>query len=176
MAEDTTPQTDPTTPAESATPPAAPAEPLIDEAALGDAGKRALDAERTARKAAEKAAADALAKVKAFETEKLSDLEKAQQQAKDAQEAAAKATTEALRLRLAARNGLSEEDAELFLVGTDEATLTAQAARVAALRGAQTPPEPRTPTPDPSQGPRGDLPKTEEDQIYEALFGAETRK
>lgn len=186
MADDTTPtptpQTEPTPdpaspqPVDGSPSPAAPAVPAPDEAALGDAGKRALDAERQARKAAEKTAADALARVKAFETEKLSDLERAQQQAKDAQEAAAKATTEALRLRLAARNGLSEEDAELFLVGTDEATLAAQAARVAALRGAQSPAQPRTPSPDPAQGARDDPQKTDEDRIYESLFGAPTRK
>lgn len=41
------------------------------------------------------------------------------------------ATATALRLRVAARNQISDEDADLFLTGTDEATLTKQAERLA---------------------------------------------
>lgn len=41
------------------------------------------------------------------------------------------ATATALRLRVAAKNGISDEDADLFLTGTDEATLTKQAERLA---------------------------------------------
>lgn len=39
--------------------------------------------------------------------------------------------TEAMRLRVATKHGISEEDAELFLTGADEETLTSQAKRLA---------------------------------------------
>lgn len=59
----TSPAADPATP--PATPPAAdPATPPAPEPELGDAGKKALSAERTARKDAEKARDEALAEVK----------------------------------------------------------------------------------------------------------------
>lgn len=41
------------------------------------------------------------------------------------------AKAEALRLRVATKHGISDEDADLFLTGTDEATLTRQAERLA---------------------------------------------
>ena len=44
-----------------------PVVPATSEPPLGEAGKKALDAERTARKAADKALADATAKIKEFE-------------------------------------------------------------------------------------------------------------
>lgn len=42
-----------------------------------------------------------------------------------------KAKAEAMRLRIAAKFGISDEDADLFLTGTDEATLTKRAERLA---------------------------------------------
>lgn len=42
-----------------------------------------------------------------------------------------KAKAEAMRLRIAAKFGISDEDADLFLTATDEATLTKQAERLA---------------------------------------------
>lgn len=116
-------------------PAAAADKPATPEADLGDAGKKALSAERTARKAAEKLANDLAAKVKAFEDEKLTELERAQREAADLRAATAKAEADAMRLRLATRYGISEEDAEMFLTGSTEEALTAQAERVAALRG-----------------------------------------
>jgi len=133
----------------------------VEWSALGDPGKAALVRERQKASAAE-------AKVREFETRDLSELEKAQREAAENKAVADKATTEALRLRLATRHGISEEDAELFLVGTDEATLATQAERVAALRG--TPPEPRIPAPDPGQGARPNGPLSEDDQLYESLY------
>ena len=47
------------------------------------------------------------------------------------------ARAEALRLRIAVQHGLSIEDADLFLTGTDEETLTAQAKRLADRAAAQ---------------------------------------
>ena len=55
---------------------------------------------------------------------------------KDGEEAAKRAEAaerDALRWKIAARNGISDEDAELFLTGADEETLTAQAERLKAL-------------------------------------------
>lgn len=43
----------------------------------------------------------------------------------------ARIQSEALRARIQAKHGISEEDAALFLTGADEATLTAQAKRLA---------------------------------------------
>jgi hypothetical protein len=119
-----------------------------DPAELGDAGKKALDAERTARKAAEKAAADMKAQLDQINQANESAVEKAQREAKEAQEAATKATAEALRFRVAAKHGISDEDAELFLTGSDAETVERQAAALVA----RTPTGPR---PDPSQGAKG---------------------
>lgn len=118
------------------------------EAPLGEGGKKALDAERTARKAAETAAAELQKQLDALNAEKMTDLERAQTAAKVAEEAAAKATTEAMRLRVAAKHGISDEDADLFLVGTDVETLERQAARLVERT-------PNGPKPDPSQGAKG---------------------
>lgn len=134
--------------------------------ALGDPGKAALVRERAKVTAAE-------ARIREFESRDLTELEKAQREAAENKDAAAKATTEALRWRLAARHGISDEDASLFLVGTDEATLTAQAERVAArLAAPGTPPAPRTPSPDGSQGAQPPTPKSDDDVAYEAIYGS----
>lgn len=118
------------------------------EQQLGEGGKKALDAERAARKAAEKATADLQTQLDKINQANESALEKAQREAKEAQEAAAKATSEALRFRVAAKHGISDEDADLFLTGTDEATLERQAARLVERT-------PAGPAPDPSQGGSG---------------------
>lgn len=93
---------------------------------LGAAGEKALKAERARADAAEK-------RIREIEQAQMSDLERAQAQAQEYQEAATKAATEALRWRVAAKHGISDEDAETFLTGTDEDTITRQAERLAAL-------------------------------------------
>lgn len=100
-----------------------------DSDTLADPGKKALAEERRRASAAEKAAKALQAKLDALESEKLSKEEKALKDAADAAERAARAEAEALRWRIAARNGISDEDAELFLTGTDEETLSRQAER-----------------------------------------------
>jgi hypothetical protein len=115
---------------------------------LGEGGKKALDAERNARKVAEKAAADFKKRLDEIEAANLSDLEKAQRQAKEAQEAAARATADAARFRVAAKYGLNDEDADLFLTGADAETLERQAAALVART-------PAGPKPDRSQGAKG---------------------
>lgn len=128
VAEENTPQGDP-----------------MEEETLGEGGKKALKAEREARTKAERQAAELQAKLDKIEAANMSDLERAQKEAADAKEAAAKATADALRFRIAAQHGISDEDAELFLTGSDADTLTRQATRL----------KDRTPTapkPDPTQG------------------------
>jgi membrane protein involved in colicin uptake len=115
---------------------------------LGEGGEKALKAEREARKAAEQAVSELQKQIDAINAEKMSDLERAQKAAKDAEEAAAKATSEALRLRVAAKHGISDEDADLFLTGSDVETLERQAARLVERN-------PSSPKPDPSQGAKG---------------------
>ena len=121
---------------------------------LGDAGKKALASERKARRDAEKALADAQAKVREFEQAQMSEQERLNAQLKEAQEAAAKATAEALRLRIAAEVGLDPELHE-FLDGiTDEEQMRARAKKLAAKAGAPAPKK----TPDFGGGKRGEDP------------------
>lgn len=60
-----------------------------------------------------------------------SELDKALDRAARAETAAEEAKQTALRARIQATHQISDEDAELFLTGTDEATLTRQAERLA---------------------------------------------
>lgn len=115
---------------------------------LGENGEKALKAEREARAAAEKSAAALQKQLDDIAAANLSDLEKAQKAAADAQADAAKATAEALRLRIAAKHGISDEDADLFLTGSDMETVEKQAAALAARTS-------NGPKPDLSQGAKG---------------------
>jgi len=103
-----------------------------------------------------------------YEAEKLSDLEKAQKAAADAQAAAAEAQREAMRYRLAAQHGISQEDAEIFLTGGTEEAMAAQAARLAARVQ-----EPKSPKPDLTQGGgQGTPPALNSDALTESLKAA----
>lgn len=110
------PQTDPPT-----DPPADPAK----DGDLGDAGKKALEAERKARRDAEKANKSLADKLKEYEDRDKSELEKAQAAAQEAADRAAKAEAEALRLRLATELQIPP-GLHKFLTGTDEDQLRAQ--------------------------------------------------
>lgn len=116
---------------------------------LGEGGEKALKAEREARTAAEKAAAALQKQLDDIKTANLSDLERAQKEAADYKAAAERALVDALRFRVAAQHSITDEDAELFLTGSDEATLQKQAARLVERT-------PTAPRPDPSQGGSGD--------------------
>lgn len=59
-----------------------------------------------------------------------SEIEKANDARTQAEQRAAQAEAAALRWKVAAKHGISDEDAELFLTGTDEETLTKQAQRL----------------------------------------------
>lgn len=129
------------------TPPAAPPAPEPDD--LGDAGKKALAAERTAKRAAEKRAAELEAKVKEFEDASKTEAEKAAARAEAAEKALAEVTAKAARLQVAAEVGVPADLVE-FLTGSDEESLRAQAEKLMAATAANK--APRAPQPDPSQG------------------------
>jgi hypothetical protein len=61
-----------------------------------------------------------------------SEIEKATEKATAAERERDAAKADAMRWKVAAKHGISDEDAELFLTGTDEATLTKQAERLTA--------------------------------------------
>ncbi len=129
---------------------------------LGDGGKRAIQAEREARKAAEDSAKALQSQLDEIKAAQMSDLEKAQAQARTFEEAASKAQAEALRWRIAAKHGISDEDAETFLTGSDEESLTRQAERLSALATAA----PTTPKPDATQGGSGTAPAQSVEQQF----------
>jgi hypothetical protein len=75
--------------------------------------------------------AEAAKRLAEFEAANKSEIEKANDAKAAAEKAAAEAKAEALRWKVAAKFGISDEDADLFLTGTDEETLTKQAERLA---------------------------------------------
>jgi hypothetical protein len=119
--------TEPTT-TETAPPEATP--PPVDDT-LGDPGKRALEAERKARRAAEKASADALAKVKEYEDAQKSEAERLAAKVSELEARAAKAEADALRQRIVSEAGIPADLADL-VSGSDEATMRATADRLKA--------------------------------------------
>lgn len=141
-------------------------QPQGDPDALGDAGKKALQAERDARTAAEKAAADLKRRLDQIEAANMTDLDKAKKEAADAREAAEKANAEALRFRIAAKHQISADNAELILTGPDEATMERQAALWASTAAANQQAGPR---PDLTQGGQADPPALNGDPLLDTL-------
>lgn len=119
---------------------------------LGDAGKKALAAEREARKAAEKSAAEYAARLKELEQANLSELEKAQRSAKEAQDQLTAITRQNLRNSVALTKGVPADLVE-FLSGDTEDEIAAKADTLLARLNA-----PTSPLPDPTQGARGGEP------------------
>lgn len=165
MSETETPET-----AENAETSENPAEPETSQSEsdeqLGESGKKALIDERKARKAAERSAAELKKQLDETATAQMSDLERAQSEAKTAVERAEKAERDVLRYRIAAEHGISSADADLFLTGSDEETMSAQAVRYTELNQA-----PTTPRPDPSQGAKGTNQATSPADAFAAAFG-----
>ena len=93
---------------------------------LGDAGKKALDAERRDKRAAEKRAADLEARLKEFEDRDKTESTRAIERAEAAEKAAAAAEARALRLEIASENGLTAAQAKR-LVGETREDLEADA-------------------------------------------------
>lgn len=81
--------------------------------------------------------------------------------------AAATAKAEALRFKVASKHGISDEDADLFLTGSDEETLTKQAERLAARY--EDAGRPRQPKPDRNQGRQSGGPTSTADQFAAAV-------
>lgn len=119
---------------------------------LGDAGKKALDAERTARKDAERQAAALQKQLDEIGRANESAIERAQREAKEAQDALPGAVAGAFKEAAIKFGGITQDDADLFLTGTDVETLSRQVAALAARTSAGTQPGPR---PDLSQGSKG---------------------
>lgn len=72
------------------------------------------------------------AQLDAIEEANKSELEKANERADQAERDRDQQRVESLRWRVAAKHGITDADADLFLTGTDEETLTRQAERLAA--------------------------------------------
>lgn len=119
LSEDTTPES------------AADSEVQSESEPLGDGGKKALDAERRRANAAEREAKLLKSRLDEIESAQLSEAEKAKRRADEAEARAQAAEAGALRWRIAAKHGISDDDAELFLTGNDEDTLNRQAQRLA---------------------------------------------
>lgn len=131
---------------------------------LGDGGKKALQAEREARKLAEKRAAEAEAKIKAAEVAQLSDIERAQREASEAAAELAAIRAENLRNRVALSKGVPADLVE-FLTGDTEEDIAAKADTLLARLNA-----PTSPKPDPSQGAKGGERRTTTGDQFAAFF------
>lgn len=87
---------------------------------LGDAGKRAIDAERKARQVAEKRAKELEAKVKEAEDAEKTEVEKLQGQVADLTKRAEASEAKATRFEVAATKGLSLAQARRLVGATQE--------------------------------------------------------
>lgn len=112
------------------TPTATAFKPITSQQELNAALKDRLDRERSKFKDYGDLKAKA-SKLDEIEQANLTELEKANGRVTAAESERDTAKAEALRLRTAVTHGISLEDADLFLTGTDEETLTAQAKRLA---------------------------------------------
>lgn len=114
-----------------------------------------------------KANADAAKRLAEIEESQKSEADKQAERIKALEAEAGSARTEALRLRVATKHGISDEDADLFLTGSDEETITRQAERLAQRtsdkkkQGNYAPNEGKTPS----------TPESEELETARALFG-----
>jgi hypothetical protein len=134
----------------------------------GESPEQTIAALREALSKANSEAKDNRLKASEFDKlqqERMSELERAQAATAEAQKAAEQAAAEALRWRIAAKHGISDDDAETFLTGTDEASLTRQAERLSAIAAVT----PATPKPDLTQGGSGNPPALNSDGLEQAL-------
>lgn len=143
-----------TTPEQPATDIPAPVEPETkpsESADLGDAGKKALDAERKRAATAEREAKALKARLDELEAANLSELEKAQRAATEASARLAEYEKTMIRQRVALAKGVPADLVDR-LRGDTEDEINADADSLLALVKSQTQ---TTPKPDPSQGARG---------------------
>lgn len=118
---------------------------------LGDAGKRALKAERDARAAEKKRADDLEAEIAKRDAEKLTDQQRIEKERDDAKSGESKAVLKASQYEAAAEAGLPLSMARRINGGSPEEMLTdAKALKAELEEHGKT-----KPAPDPSQGGRG---------------------
>lgn len=140
-------------------------QPTAEPEGLGDAGKKALQAERDARKEAEKRAADAERRVREFEDSQKTQAEKDAEARAELERTSAANAAKALRYEVAEKAGLPLS-AAVRLQGATEADLLKDAEALKELLGGTTETRP-VPKPDKSQGATGGkpAPKTLNDAI-----------
>jgi len=132
---------------------------------LGENGEKALKAERERAKELEKQLNAAASKLAEIERANETALEKAQREAQEAREAASQATAEALRFRIAAETGITE-NVDLILTASDEDTMRRQAELWGSRTQQTTTAGPR---PDLTQGGSGQPHALNSDGLEEAL-------
>lgn len=132
---------------------------------LGDAGKKAIDAMKRERNAARRERDVLQARLAEIEQSNLSDLEKAQKAAAEAQQRLADFEARSMRQQVALDKGLPAELVDR-LRGDTEEDLADDADRLLALISA-----PRNPAPDPTQGGRGSAPSRPGDIFAEFFEG-----
>lgn len=131
---------------------------------LGDAGQKAIKAERDARKTAERAVTELAAKLKSFEDANLSELERTKKAADEAASELASLRIENVRNRVALAKGVPADLIE-FLTGSTEDEVTAKADVLMSRLGSS-----GTPKPDPSQGAKGTTQKKSTGAMFEDFF------
>ena len=156
MSETETPQAEPQAPAERSD--QAPEHTPED---LGDAGKKALTAEREARKQAERERAELASRLKEIEDANLSELEKAQREAAEARDALTAIQRESNRNRIALEKGVPSDLTE-FITGETAEEMAAKADLLMARLGST----PSTPKPDATQGASGKAPAITNAQAF----------
>ena len=150
--------TEPTTDA-----PATPDAEVTESQELGDGGKKALSAEREARKAAERTAAEYAAKLKEIEDANLSELERTKRAAEESAAELARLRSENVRNKVAIDKGVPADLIE-FLTGDTEDAIAAKADVLMARLNT-----PGTPKPDPSQGAKGEGAALNGDPLLDTL-------
>lgn len=132
---------------------------------LGDSGKKALDAERRRAATAEREAKALKARLDQLEAANLSELEKAQKAAAEATARLAEFEKTTIRQRVALTKGVPADLVDR-LRGDTEDEIAADADALMALVTA-----PKSPRPDPSQGPRTTAAGSTADQFAAAING-----
>jgi len=114
-----------------------------------------------------RANAEAARRLSEIEQSQKSDQQKADDRIKDLEAKFAAAEARALRAEIANAHGISAEDRDLFLTGTDEETLTAQAKRLSERESSRKKQGNRVP----QEGRNPSAPPSEERAAVRSLFG-----
>lgn len=136
---------------------------------LGDAGKKALEAERREKRAAEKRAKELEARLREFEDRDKTEAQKLAERAEAAEAALAALESNALRSEVALEKGLTPSQAKR-LIGSTREELEADADEL--LKDIGTTNGPRAPKPDPNQGRQSGGTASTADQ-FAAAIGAQ---